>query len=187
MPTVTMTWEKFRKTVLPDAISIEFYAKDGPDNYIAITTAAQNDAPPILQWDHEQKRNPFAPYTYVNGSLPKDWNISTGFIPVSAICLAPSMWQNGFEHHGKSVHFILLGAKDKRYKNSGNAIFPETLKSEFHGIRATIEAYSRSAVLGGYEEASACGVSKGNGQNWNLILQVTSDIGVTTYLLDRWD
>lgn len=186
-PAVTMTWEKFSRTVLPGAISIEFYAQNGRDNYSAITTAARDDAPPILQWDSEQNRNPFASYVYHNGSSPKDWNITPGFVPVSAVCFTPSMWQTGFSHHGKSVYFILSGAKDTRYKKSGNAIFPENLKNDFHSIRATVEAYSRSAVLGGYEEASACGIAKSGNQNWDLLLRVTSDIGITIYKLDRWD
>jgi len=149
---------------------------------------ARDDAPPILQWDDPEKRNPFSTYVYTHGSMPSQWNIITRKSEVTAVCLAPSMWQPGFDHAGKSVCFILQDAKDLRYKDSGNAIFPETLKSEFHGIRSVIEAYSKSAVLGGFEESSACGISKSaNNANWDLLLRVTSDIGATSYRLDRWD
>jgi hypothetical protein len=188
-PPVTMTWDKFSKTILPDAISIKFFPpRYVRESYSAIVTAAHNDAPPILQWDNELVRNPFSTYVYHGGSSPSEWNILTTSVTVTAVCLAPSMWQSGFEHHVKTVYFILEGAKDTRYKNSGNAIFPELLKSELHSIRSTVEAYSKNAVLSGYDEASACGISKSAGKDdWSLLLEVTSDLGVMLYKLDRWD
>jgi hypothetical protein len=97
------------------------------------------------------------------------------------------MWQDGFDHQGKSVFLILDGAKDDRKYNSGNALFPETLKAELREIRSTIEAYSQSAEIFGYEEASACGIRLQYGSDWNATVRVTTDMGVATYNLDRWD
>ena len=183
---VIMTWEKFSKTVLPDALSIEFYANRRGD-YAAITTAANGDAPPILQWDTAENRNPFAWYFKHGTHLPSAWNLTEGWRKVTGICLSPTMWYGEFGNHQKAVHFIVDGCKDTTYRGSGNAIFPETLKAEFHGVRATIEAYSRSAELNGYDSASACGIRCGAGQTWNLPIRVTSKLGVTAYRLDRWD
>ena len=50
------------------------------------------------------------------------------------------MEQAGKEHHGAGVLFVLAGARESR--QDGSALFPEILKSEFHGIRSVIEAYS---------------------------------------------
>ena len=86
-----------------------------------------------------------------------------------------------------TVFFILSGAYDVRY-TSGAGFFPETLRSEYHGIRATIEAYARTAVIAGKDEATACGIglSKGSGE-WNHLFRVTSKGAAVTYRLDRWD
>ena len=58
--------------------------------------------------------------------MPVDWNLAPGPVDVTSIFLRLS---------------ILNGAVGQR--ESGNAIFPETLKAEFHGIRSSIEAYLR--------------------------------------------
>jgi hypothetical protein len=47
------------------------------------------------------------------------------------------------------VTFVIEGAHDSNYKRPGNALFPETLKSELHAVRAIIETYSTSAVIHG--------------------------------------
>lgn len=187
VPPITMTWKKFSETVLPFAESIEFLVKNGTDYYSAILTASYEDAPPILQWDTEEKRNPFSWYVYTDGSSYSRWGLSTGYCKVTGVCLQPSMWNGNFEHQGKAVIFILDGAKDKRDENAGNALFPETLKSELREIRSTIEAYSRSASIEGYEEASACGIRLQYGSNWDSVFRVTTNTGTVLYKLDRWD
>ena len=57
-PATTMTWSKFARTVLPSArrISVQPQA----DRLVALTTAADTNAPPILSWDREDQRNPVA-------------------------------------------------------------------------------------------------------------------------------
>ena len=105
------------------------------------------------------------------------------------IILKPSLWQPGFEHHGQGVIFILEGAKDSNYQNCGNGLFPEILKSELREVRATIEAYSRKQSIGGYNEASACGLMIGpdGSLNTNPTFRVTTDEGITNYQIDRWE
>lgn len=186
-PAVTMTWEKFQRTVLKTARKIEFYVAGGTDNFSAILTAEDMTAPPILQWDTEENRIPFSWYVYSGGSVPSRWNLERGYVEVTGVVLQPNMWVEGHEHNDKSVFFILKGAKDTGYRNSGNALFPETLKAELRELRSTIEAYSRKAVLGGYDEASACGIRLQGSSKWNARFRVTTDIGTTVYVLDRWD
>lgn len=186
-PAVTMTWEKFRRTVLPVARKIEFYVTGGSDNFSAILTAEDFDAPPILQWDTAERRIPFSWYVYSGGSNPGLWNLKAGYVDVTGVVFQPNMWVDGLEWKGKSVFFILEGAKDTEYRHSGIALFPEILKNEFREIRSTIEAYSKKSVLGGYEEASACGIRLQAGSKWNARFRVTTDVGTTRYVLDRWD
>lgn len=187
MPAITMTWKKFSETVLPFAEEIEYNVKSLSDNYSAILTAVHEDAPPILKWDTEEKRNPFSWYVYNGGSPASRWNLSPGYRKVTGITLQPSMWHDENAHQGKSVFFIIEGAKDTMYQGAGSALFPEILKSELRAIRSTIEAYSRNETIEGYDEASACGVRLQYGSNWSTLIRVTTKTGTAIYKLDRWD
>jgi hypothetical protein len=187
IPPVTMTWRKFSETVLPLAENIEYLVEDRKRNYSAILTAAYEDAPPILQWDNEEKRNPFSWYVYNDGSSYERWKLSIGYCKVTAICLQPSMWHREYSHQGKSVFFILEGAKDSGYKSAGNALFPSNLKAELHEIRSTIEAYSKSAIIEDYDNSSACGIKLEYGNSWDAVFRVTTNAGTAIYKLDRWD
>lgn len=185
-PPVTMTWEKFRRTVLSAAQTIEFYVPHENDNYVALVTAVDPAAPLIFQWD-----NPVNLYVYHGGSSAADWRLKAGvFHPVTAVTLRPSMWRgpDKFSHQGTGVIFILQGAQDKRSRSAGLALFPETLRAEFHPIRATIEAFSRAGTIANADTASACGVILSKGGQWKTRFRVTATDGmVAEYHLDRWD
>ena len=190
VPPLTMTWEKFARTVLPTAASIEFLVPAGRQSFLAFVTAKNPDAPPILQWDTAEQRNPVSWYLYVNGSLASQWNLLPGsFQPVTAVVHHPPMWdsQRPLPQHGEKVVFVLKGARDTQYTKS-SGFFPEFLKSEYHEIRSTLEAYATGAVIAGKEEAEACGICLQKGQTWNYTFRVASQDGIrTTYVLDRWD
>ena len=97
-------------------------------------------------------------------------------------------WPDGSTEHvqiGDDGFFILDGAKDN--ENKSLALFPETLKSEVHGIRATIEAFSRRGKLDGQEDASACGIGMSKGSTWNHAFRVTVQGAQLDYKIDRWD
>jgi hypothetical protein len=75
-----------------------------------------------------------------------------------------------------------------RHASAGAVLFPEFLKSEFHGIRATIEAYSKSATLDGAAESNACGLMlQGSTSAWDTVVRVTANGMALDYRLDRWD
>lgn len=193
VPPITMTWDKFSRIVLPDAASIRYLVPPGYGPYAALVTAVDPDAPPILQWDRADRRNPVSWYLWMNGSPSSQWGLVAGdYTKVNAVTFKPARWgdrPDAHSHQGDGVLFVLDGARDQRGATAGAAIFPETLKAELHGVRATIEAYSRNATLEGLEQASACGVllAKGNG-TWNAVFRVTSKGGAQQdYRLDRWD
>jgi hypothetical protein len=187
VPALTMTWDKFSRTVMPEADKIEFYSRASRDNFTALVTAVNADAPPILQWDGLERRNPVSWYVWHGGSPPEQFGLRTGSVyPVSAITLKPSMWGDAkFSHQGEAVIFLIEGARETR--QAGAALFPEILKSEFHGIRSVIEAYSRSAEIEGMENATACGILLQKGQHWEHMFRVTAKGQALDYRLDRWD
>lgn len=189
---IKMTWEKFARTVLPEALSVEYEVTPRGQNFAAIVTAQHADSPPIFQWDREDARNPCSVYLYHVGSAPGNWNLPVGiwgppaWVPVPMVVLRPEMWDgNPAAHHGKGLLFVLKGCVDMR--ESGNAIFPETLRTEFHAVRATIEAYSRSAKLAGRDEANVCGILFGGATFDANRFRVRTKLGTSVYSLDRWD
>lgn len=187
--TQTMTWEKFQRTVLPDAIKIELHTTEvhRRGNYGGIVTAEDMDAPPIIAWDTEENRNPFSWYMYSTGSYSSSWNLPySTYVEVTGITYQPSMWQEGYERMGNGVFFILKGCKDTR--KPAACLFPEILRGELREVRSTIEEYSRKNTISGRDEATACGMLFQQGRaTWDCTLRVTTDIGVTVYHLDRWD
>lgn len=187
LPTQTMTWAKFAASALPTAEGIELLTPHGHGNFIALLTAAKPDAPPILRWDRDDARNPVSVYVYHNGSAAHSWGLAAGtFIPVTAVVPRPNLWgARPLPHLGEGLILVLKGAVDQK-TNQGNALFPETLREELHQVRATIEAYSKRAEIGGREEASACGYSFNKGAI-GVNLRVLVNGRHTTYRIDRWD
>lgn len=187
-PETAMTFEKFRRTVLPGARKIELLVSYHADNYAALLTAVHPDAPPILKWDREDERNPFSWYIYHDGSLHGRWNLNTGWNEVTAVVLQPNMWSDrpcGYNSNG--ALFVLDGARDLNGPSSA-CLFPEILKGELHEIRATIETFSKTTRPSGREDADACGLLIQSSSRWlDVKLRVTSDVGVARYKIDRWD
>ena len=185
-PTVTMTWEKFARTVLPKAQSIMYVVPRAMAPYTSFTTAANPDAPIILQWD-----NPVSWYLYHGGSMPGAWNLVSGVeVKVTAVVAMPHAWTNPglFKHHGEGVTFILEGCRNTAY-HEGAGFFVEQLRSEYHGIHHTLEEYIHRAKLAGLNEATASGVRLQKGTAWESFatFKVTVEGITTTYKLDRWD
>lgn len=188
-PAVTMTWEKFRRTVLPNAQTIELFVRAEAQPFMALVTATDPGAPPLLQWDSPERRNPVSWYFWSGGSPPAQWGLRSGWTPVAAVALFPCMWgpeEERFAHHAKGVTFFLAGARETR--QGGLGLFPEMLRAELHGIRATIEAFSRAGEMADPTDGSACGIGVSSGNpRWQVHLRVRTAAGVTEYLLDRWD
>lgn len=344
LPQKTMTFEKFQRTVLPNAVGIELQIPGSSGHFMALVTAAQDGAPPILQWDTEERRNPVSWYyhsgvdaeirervraaggmhegvdirasllwnnrndldlhvmtprsehvyyghkrgacggwldvdmnvrgetttpvenirwakgvaprgryrffvqnfryhdpsfaitpfkvelevngeiSHYEGEIPsgrtgaasditvfefeydpsqqyrarpqhqsdaQQWNLQPGaWAPLSGITLSPNHWgSRPLEHHGKHAFFLIQGCRDLTAdQKTGRGFFVESLRSEFHPIRATLEAYARGAAIAGAAEAEACGLGMSDQkQSWNIRVRVTTNDSVATYLLDRWD
>lgn len=190
-----ITWSKFESTVLPlaEEIHLRVNGMYHHNSFGAIVTAVHEDAPPIIKWDREDRRNPFSWYLYHGGSSPNAWNLSQGYVKVNAISLQPSMWyDNDIDYLGKGLILILEGAKDTNYFGKGakgNALFPEMLISQLHGMRSTLEHYSNNAtLLGDDNEALASGLILSDGVEWDVHLRVKRTDGLMMhYKMDRWD
>lgn len=187
LPPITMTWEKFNRTVLPTATNIEICAPNR-GSYSSLITASDPYAVPIIQWDSVEKRNPVSWYFWHGGATAQQFGLSSGFwYKLNAVCLKPSMWNGGFDHQGKGVMFIIYGAADTR--RAGLCLFPEILRSEFREVRSVIEQYMKTETLEGFEHQSAAGIMvNSGGDTWGeVLLRVRTGDITQQYKLDRWD
>lgn len=188
MPPVIMTWEKFKRTVLPNVNEMELLVPMKA-NFVAMLTAVDPESPPILQWDTLDNRNPVSFYVWNGGSSAKQWGLrGLQYTKINAVSLKPHLWdeEKTYPNQSDGVIFVLDGASDSR-DDSGLGLFPEILKSELHAIRKTIEAFSEEGVLEGREEATACGILIGQGSGCGITLRVKLDDAVVRYHIDRLD
>lgn len=187
VPAVLMTLEKFVRTVVPTAEAMELQIGPGRQHFMTITAPVHADAPPILQWDREGARNPFAWYVWNGGSLPSQFGLSAGWVKVAAITRLPARWnESEAAHQGDGIVLMLEGARETRV--AGNALFPECLRSDLHAVRSTIEAYSRGAHMQGLEEGSAIGYDlRDKTGGYPALVRVKTGGRTTDYKLDRWD
>lgn len=180
-----MTWVKFRDTVLPNAAKIEYLPHWGTQNFVGMLTAADPTAPPILRWDKEDDRNPVSLYMYALGSNAGDWGLrAASKVQVNAIMTRPGEWTTP-DRSDAGMVFVLEGAVDR--KGPGLALFPETLKSEYHGVRAAIEALNATRQPTGI--GSANGIFFSEKAPWvGAKFTVTNRDGTSRdYQIDRWD
>lgn len=185
IPAQVMTWEKFSRDIMPTAERIQYLTKRS-DSYTSFVTATNQDAPPIIQWDTLEKRNPVSWYFYHGGATSSSYSLDAGkFCDVLAISLKPSMWDGANEHQGKGVAFLIDGARDQREPTA--CLFPEILKAEFREIRSVIEAYSNSAKIEEIDGDVAAGVMLSSGDSWSSTLRVWVSGKCMDYMLDRWE
>lgn len=180
LPATTMTWEKFARTILPNAERMEINVP-AHGRFIGMTTAAIADAPSIMKWD-----NPVAWYVYHGGSPAAQWKLAPGWAKVLAATPFPTQWGDKPKPHlGEGVVLVIDGCMDTN-EHSGNALFPECLREDLHQVRATIEAYSRSAKICGRDGQVACGYDIRKSAA-DCLLRVFSSGAWTPYRIDRWD
>ena len=190
MPAVTMTWVKFGREILPTADKLEVFVPSGHISLVSLVTAANPEAPPILQWDSAERRNPVSWFFHLGGGVAWDWGLqSERYYPVPAIVHQPSMWHGGFGHHGKAVYVLVEGAQDRRHR-FGGGLFTEMLRSEYHEVRSTLEAYLNTARVEGADQGSATGFclkATVTAPENPIRIRVTTPGAQLEYSLDRWD
>jgi hypothetical protein len=162
IPAKKITWEKFSRDVLPGAVKIEYAAAlQGP--YSFLTTAADANAPNIVQWG-----------TGVSWSFPNpparadEWNLKAGeLVPVDLIVKSPNLWTNEKSPHGNGVFLLLKGAKDTRGL-PGGGLFTEHLRDDLKPYRATIQAHLNRLAINGADDpnTAAFGIGLFAGQEF---------------------
>ena len=183
---INITWTKFSTKVLPNLVKISALIP-WRGNFVSYLTASNKRCKPLLPWDAPKKRNHNSVYMYINGSGSAQWALVAGeYVNVLAVVLPPYLNSTtDFSHFGKSVGFVLHGAHDINVRAVGLALFPETIRSDLHSVRATIEAYSKGNVL--EETHKSIGALSFN-EGAPIVVKVLDNANVETiYEIDRWE
>lgn len=184
VPAITMTLRKFVGTVMPTAEEVHVKLPRTSVPFIVVTTAVNEDAPRLFQWEH-----PFAWYVWHGGAPASQYGLQPDWVKVAGITRLPARFNDDeaerFTHHGDGIVLLLDGAKETR--QAGAALFPSLMRSELHGVRATIEAHSSGAHMGGFADGTAIGYDLRKEGCCQALLRVKSDRGVQEYMIDRWD
>ncbi|KAK2807805.1 hypothetical protein FQN50_005348 [Emmonsiellopsis sp. PD_5] len=154
-PPKSISFTNFVRTVLPTAKKVEIKLSSG--EYLFFCIAGYPGSKPLMQWHTPD--NLVSVFTFTNRVDPSHYNLHTEWNEVTAIFPQPHLWDNipatttfpllpseapefsvQNRKHGFKYLFAIDGIQDNITK--GLCLFPQNLKSEFHSVRATIEAYS---------------------------------------------
>lgn len=183
-----MTWSRFQRSVLPNVESMEIFVPSGKLPLGAFVTAVNADAPPIVQWDDETRRNPVSWYLYTGGSTASTWSLRTGWQKVKGISLLPHMWDEDARRRSNQRNgamFIIDGCRDVT-GNAGSGLFPEILKSDMHSMRSVIEAFSSANKLQNPLQAEVCGLIFDDGIAIRVNVALRGSVSAV-YTIKKWD
>ena len=127
-------------------------------NFCCLATASDPDAKPIMRWDTDEQRNPVSYYMYQDAKTADFFNINARKAHILGIVRYPNMWYDTDQHTGTprdGLMFIVNGAIDGNYGNSGLGMFPDSIKPELYPIRRTIEYYSQNTRMENNENPTA--------------------------------
>lgn len=190
LPACAMSWARYRQNVLPDADKIEMFLPIGDPKpafgaFVALHTAVDPDAPPVLRWDRWQERNQVGWYTYPDGSLAGSWRLSGTFARVTAVVPLPCTWGTRAPPDAdEGVILILEGAVDLR-DDAPIGLSVSNVRPEWIDLVAEHAAELR---MQGRFQASACGwlLAPSEPWAWPVNLRTLNPTGWTVYQLNGW-
>ena len=161
LPSTKISFTKLVTKILPNAMKLE-YKLDTRNGLYFFTTGLPNTKP-LMQWHSDTNRASWYTYALAAHNVEEHPLISKAWNEVTALIPFPHLWDGApltttfpvadendeagkrykYWHKAKGFRYLFV-LKDIRDKNAHNlCLFPTLLKSEFHGVRATIERYSR--------------------------------------------
>jgi hypothetical protein len=173
-PIKEITFRHFALRILPTAQNIHVLPTNPKTHAYFFTRSSKTDAKPLFAF-HNSGSHTASWYTWSEAAPLSTAHLSQEYTSVKAILTFPHMWDFispldalddekceafKFKRHGIRYLFVLEGVKDMQPTEL--CLFPALLKSEFHGVRGTIEAFSkrerievpeRGDHVGGFEVA----------------------------------
>ena len=192
VPPTSMSFSTFARKVLPNAQKIEYRLPNSIGVYYFITGLP--DSKPLMQWHDDTNRVSW--YTHATAVNVATHGLYLEWTPVPYIIPFPHLWDGipattafplaedvafAFKYyHSKHGFRYLIGLEG--IKEPGDpelSLFPTIMKSEFHGVRSTIERYSKMGRIEKPREAAMVGgieISRSS-RKGNHVFRVTDDKG----------
>lgn len=142
----TMTLSVFMRDVLPSVTSMEYVV---PEilirSFYVFTRQVNEEAPPLIKWDSEKKRNTLGWYTYTKGIDNEHFGYEyPETVPIKALVKFPNMVEDhGFGSIQGYVFLVERGTEEI----DESCLFPELIRSDLHEFRSVVEAYSKSTPI----------------------------------------
>lgn len=196
LPPVTMTWDKFTRSVLPQVkeMWVRFDGQYLP-GLIAFMAPVHEDAKPILAWDNDDERCPISWYMYADGASLEKFNARRLQVRrVLGIMPNPSC-RPGYSHPNvignPAPSLIVEDLKDVFQPDSTLRLFPEIMKSSLKqdvDLRRVIENFSNSKKCEVLENRVAGITASVHGQTRvTYSLLVSTNQGPMVIRIDRND
>ncbi|KAJ9604704.1 hypothetical protein H2200_010818 [Cladophialophora chaetospira] len=203
-PPTRMSFTKFVTDILPKAAKVEYQLSKYHAIYFCLT--GLEGTKPLMQWHNDQNKASWFVYSSPraverHNLLPNEWNEVNRIMPfphlwdgtpqTTTFPLAPAD-STDFKYYHKSHGFRYLLCLESVQLDTGTSLclFPSLLKSEFHGVRSTIEAYSNKNPIEQVPDIKdkgglVAGVGIGRAQDMEKskhLLRVTNEKGdMSTY------
>ncbi|EDN06723.1 hypothetical protein I7I51_09110 [Histoplasma capsulatum] len=192
-PPKSISFSNFVHTILPTAKEVE--VKLQQREYLYFLISGYPGSKPLMQW--HTKVNLVSPFTFTSPVSTSRYNLYTGWNRVTAVVPFPHLWDaapaaktfpllpadaSEFQHYHRKHGFrylVCLDGIEEKTKKVGLCLFPAMLKSQFHSVRATIEAYSAAGTIeepaGNY--VGGISVSRSNNEHTRRLYRVTDEDG----------
>ena len=171
LPLTRITFTKLLTTILPTATRVEY--KLGARDTINFMITGFPNTKPLMHWHDDSNRGSWYVYqrpypVEEHGQKPDAWNNISAIFPfphlwdaapmTTAFPLADETSEEWKFYHKKEGFRYMLMLDNIVDKNKGQlCLFPTFLKGEFHGARATIEAFSNKGEKEMVENAEGRG------------------------------
>jgi hypothetical protein len=184
----SITWVKFRETVLRAAEAVTFWPVAGQNYSLgALTTAVDPDAPPLIKWDSPDSRNPFSWYRW-SKIEPEEFGLPMG-VPLTVLAAVPlpSGWNAEHAHSLDGVILPLQDVHDAHLADVGLALYAEALRDEVQTVRKVIQQHSLQDVLADPGAPLACGLVLRKSDALRVRLIATIRGVASEFYIDRWE
>lgn len=186
-----MSWVRFKQEVLATADNLFIRITGNRMNFFSVSAPVDPDSAPLMAWDKEEARNPFAAYCYDQGSPAQQWNLQPyALLPVNAIVTTPHDWDKPGAATGDNVTLMLVveGAKDLHLQQIPLAA--SWIRHDLHEVRSTLENFFMSGKMEpqpeGMEPFGALGVHNHPGGGIGYEIHVVTNGIKTKYFIDRY-
>lgn len=200
-PIIDISFRRFAERILPNVASMELDV--APRLFMYFFTNGKENSKPLMSFS--SKTNLASWYVWGSECSPERASMKAGWAKVNSVVALPHMWENispmdalddekveAFKHkrHGIRYLFCLEGARE--INPECLCLFPTLIKSEFHSVRQTVEAFSREGRIeypaGGKAHVGGVIISKEGVGKREVLVRINTHAGqMSKYKITLFD